>query len=249
MRSSPASHAARGGLDRRLRRARARDPGADRAGRLRGARRPAHGVPAGRRRGAGRAPVSRRGLPRPGGVQGADHGPLRPRLRAAACPRPTTGATRSRWASSPRAHLRLLLPGSRLARGEWRPSGVSRWSSDGGRGTVGGGSAQDARTVRSKDAKRPRTASPDRRARRRGCSPRARPAQPAGNRPPRRLRRLPRPASRPGQRGRARQPARPALAARGARHLAHERVPPLRRRLEPARRRLLPRRRLRRSSA
>ena len=44
-----------------------------------------------------------------------------------------------------------------------------------------------------------------------------------------RLRRLPRPPPGPRQRGRARQPARPALAARGARDLADERVPALRR--------------------
>ena len=64
-----------------------------------------------------------------------------------------------------------------------------------------------------------------------------------GARPPPRLRRLPRPAPRPGQRGRPRQPPRPALAARGARDLADERVPALGERLEPAGGRLLRRRR------
>ena len=86
----------------------------------------------------------------------------------------------------------------------------------------------------------------------RRCSPR--PSAPlcslivlvaARARPPPRLRRLPRPASRPGQRGRPRQPAGPALAARGARDLADQRVPALGRRLEPAGRRLLRRRGLR----
>ena len=76
-------------------------------------------------RGGARGPaVSGGRLPRPGGVQGADHGPVRARLRPP--PRQGTRLARRDPDGRPggRGHVRLLLPGPRLAGRSRRASGA-----------------------------------------------------------------------------------------------------------------------------
>ena len=149
-------------------------------------------------------------------------------------PRPTRLARRDpAGRRSPRAPSTSTpspaSPGWAGWRWSWGAIRSDRAPAVAGDGRRAGLRSMDARTVRSTDAKRLRGVVPGRRRSPSGrhrdpCDPRR-----ARARPPARLRRLPRPPPRSRQRRRARQPARPPLAAGGARDLADQRVPALRR--------------------
>ena len=204
---------------RRLRRADAGDPGADGAGGVRGA-----------------------GSPRPQSP-GRSRPPRRPcrTWSPRTSPRRRSRSRSWRWSCSPSrcylppvrsprdggaaggdrcgGRLRLQLPGPRLAgrhRGLWGAIELARRPERRTRASLRGVAAATGRR-----------------------SPWGWSLIVARHRSDPRLRRLPRPRPGPRQRGRAGQPARPPLAARGARGVADQRVPPGGRRRQPARGRLL----------
>ena len=203
------------GLDRRLRRAHARDPGADRAGRLRGARRPAA---AAARRSPRRWSRCRTSAP-----------PTSPRRRSRSRSR-RCSCSPSRCCCPRREDWRAAIPLGVLAAGAiyvysfpglaWLAGGDGVWvlveldrrRSGEVRGTPQHGREDGASTMRSVPERHRSTAPLG------AAVGVARPgrARCLRTRPPHRLHRLPRPASRPGQRGRARQPA-PASSRRSRR--------------------------------